>query len=720
MRAYTPGLYGTLISSVETHSITNPKLVDQSTFTLWRDRLGHPGKTMMYRIIENSNGHPLKDLMFLVKGDFICSACSLGKLITKPSMTKVNLESLMFLERIQGDICGPITPSCGPFKYFMVFIDASTHWSHATRRIHRYQKVTKSHISAENVPTRLEVPEVTLTQTKASESQIRRKRGRPLGSKDANPRKRKEHIVSINHDANVTTSNVSEDKIPEVILPEDPKRNEKDLDDSYEMSINYANNSLGLYRKEIKINDIFAYYVAVEIMDEDDNDPQTMEECQHRNDWKSWKKAIQDELDSLNKREVFGPIIPTPKGVKPVGYKWVFVRKRNEQNEVVRYKARLVAQGFTQKPGIDYTEIYSPVVDATTLRFLISLSVIEQLKMQLMDVVTAYLYGSLDTNIYMRIPEGLKMPKALKSKPRYMYSIKLKRSLYGLKQSGHMWYNRLSEYLIKKGFCHNQISPCLFIKRTESGFVIIAVYVDDLHIIGSPEEIRQSVDYLKSEFEMKDLGTTKYCLGLQFEHTKGGIFIHQSNYIEKVLERFHMNNAHPLSTPMVVRSLDVNKDSFRPPTHNDEILGPKVPYLSAIGALMYLANNTRPDIAFSVNLLARYSSTPTKRHWNGVKHILRYLRGTSDMGLYFERHENAKATNLVGYSDAGYLSDSHKTISQSGYVFMYGGTAISWRSTKQTLVATSSNHAELIALYELDVNVYGLDHSYIMFVNRVD
>ncbi|KAL0461117.1 UNVERIFIED_CONTAM: Retrovirus-related Pol polyprotein from transposon TNT 1-94 [Sesamum latifolium] len=320
--------------------------------------------------------------------------------------------------------------------------------------------------------------------------------------------------------------------------------------------------------------------------------------------------------------------------------------------------------------------------------------------MQLMDVVTAYLYGSLDTDIYMRIPEGLKMPEALKSKPRQMYSIKLKRSLYGFKQSARMWYNRLSEYLIKKGFCNNQISPCLFIKRTESGFVIIAVYVDDLNIIGSPEEIRQAADYLKIEFEMKDLGTTKYCLGLQFEHTKAGIFIHQSNYIEKVLKRFHMDKAHPLSTPMVVRSLDVNKDPFRPPTHNDEILGPEVPYLSAIGALMYLANNTRPDIAFSVNLLARYSSTPTKRHWNGIKHILRYLRGTSDMELYFERHEDVKATNLVGYSDGGYLSDPHKAISQFGYVFMYGGTAISWRSTKQTLVATSSNHAELIALYE--------------------
>ncbi|KAK4406491.1 hypothetical protein Sango_0655600 [Sesamum angolense] len=142
------------------------------------------------------------------------------------------------------------------------------------------KKVTKSHIPAENIPARLEVPEATLTQSKASESQIRRKRGRPLGSKDANPRKRKEHIVSINHDANVTTSNVSEDKIPEVILSEDPKRNEQDLEDSYEMSINYAHNSLGWYRKEIEMNDIFAYSVVVEIMHEDDNDPQTMEECQ--------------------------------------------------------------------------------------------------------------------------------------------------------------------------------------------------------------------------------------------------------------------------------------------------------------------------------------------------------------------------------------------------------------------------------------------------------
>ncbi|KAL0439906.1 UNVERIFIED_CONTAM: hypothetical protein Slati_2473600 [Sesamum latifolium] len=136
------------------------------------------------------------------------------------------------------------------------------------------KKVIKSHIPTENVLARLEVPEAIFTQLKASESQIWQKRGRPLGSKDVNPRKRKEHIISINHDANVTINDVSEDKIPEAILIEDSKRNEQDLKDSYEMSINYAHNSLGWYRKEIEMDDIFAYYVAAEIMDEDENDPQ--------------------------------------------------------------------------------------------------------------------------------------------------------------------------------------------------------------------------------------------------------------------------------------------------------------------------------------------------------------------------------------------------------------------------------------------------------------
>ena len=145
------------------------------------------------------------------------------------------------------------------------------------------------------------------------------------------------------------------------------------------------------------------------------------------------------------------------------------------------------------------------------------------------------------------------------------------------------------------------------------------------------------------------------------------VLIHQS-YIEKVLKCFYMDKSHPLSSPMVVRSLKVTKDPFRPKEENEELLGPEVPYLSA--------NYTRPDIAFSVNLLARYSSTPTKRHWNEIKHILRYLRRTSDMGLFYSKEMEPQ---LLGYVDAGYLLDPHKARSQTGYIFTYGNTAISWR-----------------------------------------
>ena len=197
-----------------------------------------------------------------------------------------------------------------------------------------------------------------------------------------------------------------------------------------------------------------------------------------------------------------------------------------------------------------------------------------------------------------------------------------------------------------------------FIKKSEFGFAIIAIYVDDMNLIGTPGELLKTTEYLKREFEMKDLGKTKCCLGLEIEHKSNGILIHQSTYIEKIMKKFNMDNAHPLSTPMIVRNLDPKKDPFRPLEDSEKILGPEVPYLNAIGALLYLAQCTRPDIAFSVNMLARFSSAPTRRHWNGIKHLFRYLRGMKDLGLYYSKSNNF--SGLIGYADAGYLSDPHK------------------------------------------------------------
>ena len=196
---------------------------------------------------------------------------------------------------------------------------------------------------------------------------------------------------------------------------------------------------------------------------------------------------------------------------------------------------------------------------------------------------------------------------------------------------------------------------------------------------------------------MKDLDKTKFCLGFQLEHIPSGILVHQSADIQKILQKFNMDKSYPSKTSMVVRSLDMNKDQFRLKDEDEELLGTEVPYLSAIGALMYVANCTRPDIAFAVNLLARHSAAPTKRHWTGVKNIFRYLQGTIDLGLFYQFDQDK---SIIGYTDAGYLSDPHNARSQTGFVFLHGGTAISWKSSKQTLVATSTNHSEIIALYE--------------------
>ena len=168
-----------------------------------------------------------------------------------------------------------------------------------------------------------------------------------------------------------------------------------------------------------------------------------------------------------------------------------------KKKEMVRYKARLVAQGFTQRPVIDFNETYSPVMSGIIFRYLIALAVQNHLSMQLMDVVTAYLYGSLDSDIYMKVPDGIPIPNPKAS--RNTYCVKLNKSLYGLKQSGRMWYNRLSEFLLQKGYINNDDCPCVFIKKSPTGFCIISVYVDDLNIIGNPHDINEARNLLKNK-----------------------------------------------------------------------------------------------------------------------------------------------------------------------------------------------------------------------------
>jgi hypothetical protein len=183
---------------------------------------------------------------------------------------------------------------------------------------------------------------------------------------------------------------------------------------------------------------------------------------------------------------------------------------------VVRYKVRLVAHGFTQRPDVDFNKTYSPVMNGITFRYLISLAIQKHISLQLMNVVTAYLYGSLDSDIYMKVPDGFFVPNT--NANHNMYCVKLVKSLYGLKQSGRMWYNRLKEFLLNKRYLNSDDCPYVFIRKFSTDFCLISVYVDDLNIIGHAKDIDKARNHLKKEFEMKDLGKTKFCLGLQIEH----------------------------------------------------------------------------------------------------------------------------------------------------------------------------------------------------------
>jgi len=427
---------------------------------------------------------------------------------------------------------------------------------------------------------------------------------------------------------------------------------------------------------------------------ETESDPTSLAQAQLRSDWPMWEKAIEAEYASLRKHRVFGPTV-TDLEKHPIGHRLIFSRKYDANGVVTRYKVRLVAQGFSQRPGVDFDQTYSPVMDTISFRFLLALTVQLSLHIFLLDVVTAYLHGVLDTKLFIVPPPGFlkNLPTAV---PGRHTGLQILKALYGLKQAGRTWYHHLCNFLVSKGFVHNPTLPCIFTLSNTLGFVIVAVYVDDLNVIGVPELCKYTQELLVQQFDMKILGKTSYCLGLQIQHfNDGSMLLHQQSYVQKLLKNFSMDQAHPLTSPMIGRSK--NKDDPYHPREEEEEVVDKQRYLTAVGAFTYLTTHTRPDIGFATSILARHSQNPTARHWNGVKHLMRYLRGTEDLGLYFRKSENRETT---GYADSGFNTDEVAGKSQTGYIFLRDGAPVSWKSVKQTVTATSTNHAELLAFHE--------------------
>ncbi|KAL6333744.1 hypothetical protein AAG906_028930 [Vitis piasezkii] len=387
-----------------------------------------------------------------------------------------------------------------------------------------------------------------------------------------------------------------------------------------------------------------------------ENDPQTFKEAMSSPEASYWKEAINSEIESILQNHTW-ELVALPPGTKTLGCKWIFKKKMKADGSIDKYKARLVAKGYKQREGLDYFDTYSPVSRITSIRMLIAIAAINNLEIHQMDVKTTFLNGELDEEIYMDQPEGFIAPGQERK------VCKLVKSLYGLKQAPKQWHEKFDNAMISNGFKINECDKCVYVKNTQKGYVIVCLYVDDMLIIGSDTNmIKMTKQMLSSRFDMKDLGVADIILGIKVSKTSDGLILSQSHYIEKILEKFKKYDIRPKKTPM-----DVNLHLFK----NTGIGKSQLEYSRIIGSLMYVMNCTRPDIAYSVSKLSRFTSNPGENHWKSIIRVLGYLKYTQNYGLHFTRYPAV----LEGYNDANWISDSKDSKSTSGYVFTLGGAA---------------------------------------------
>jgi hypothetical protein len=416
------------------------------------------------------------------------------------------------------------------------------------------------------------------------------------------------------------------------------------------------------------------------------NDPQSLVEAKSRSDWPKWKEAMDREIATLEAAGTWTEV-PRPSDKNVVGSKWVFRIKRKADGTIDKYKARLVARGFTQIYGVDYFTTYSPVAKLTSFRTILAIAARHDWEIESFDFIGAYLNGELDANeeLYMQAPPGYD------SDPRVVK--RLLKSLYGLKQAGRRWYDTLARALKSLGFTTSVADPGVFIARVSGQILILAVHVDDCVLTGSSSDlISEYKQKLNSCYALTDLGPVHWLLGIKVTRDRAAhtLSLSQGAYIDAILSRFALSKAKAYGTPMTPGAIYSKKDS--PSSPNEVTRMKNTPYREAIGSLMYAAVATRPDIAFAVSTLSQFLNNPGDLHWEATKRVFRYLAGTKDYELTFggERHD------LEGFTDADGAMQEHRH-AISGYAFLFDGGAVSWSSKKQELITLSTAEAEFVA-----------------------
>ncbi|KAK1618045.1 hypothetical protein QYE76_023562 [Lolium multiflorum] len=396
----------------------------------------------------------------------------------------------------------------------------------------------------------------------------------------------------------------------------------------------------------------------------------------------AWRSAMEAEFDALISNRTW-TLVPRPPGTNIVGSKWIFKTKFRPDGSVDKHKARLVARGFTQQQGIDYHDTFSPVVKPVTVRLVLSLAVSRGWCLRQIDVSNAFLHGFLEEDVYMQQPPGFE-------DPRYPQHVcKLQRALYGLKQSPRAWYARLSDRLLQLGFAPSRADTSLFIYNQRGCQIYMLVYVDDIVIAGSSSSaVDHVVHTLSATFPIKDLGRLEYFLGIEAAYKSQGMILTQHKYALDLLHRANMENCRAVTTPM--SSTDKLSRDDGDPLGPDDVFR----YRSLVGGLQYLTL-TRPDLSFAVNKVCQYLSRPTTVHYEAVKRILRYIKGTLSTGLHIQP---SSSTVLDIYTDADWAGCPDDRRSTGGFAIFLGGNLISWSSRKQPTVSRSSTEAEYKAL----------------------
>ncbi len=414
-----------------------------------------------------------------------------------------------------------------------------------------------------------------------------------------------------------------------------------------------------------------------------------------------WYEAHAKEVDNLTSNGTFVevPYDQVPPTARVHRAHTLFEWKRGDDGNRTVPKVRTVFDGSTQVHGVDFDKAYAPVARLATLRMFLSLAAANSWVVHQMDVTAAFLHGSLTEEVYVRPPPGFPQERDGR---RVVWL--LKKSLYGLRQAPRCWNDMLHAWFTAQGFQRSDLDPCLYIGavRGSDTSQAILVWVDDMLIAGpNAKAVERFKALIGAAFKMTDLGVVEWYLGMHVTRDSGGLRISQAKYVDAIVERAGMSRLSPVGVPMEARRA-LGPDELVKPGVDFEGLPPFSvnEYRTIVGMVMYLAVCTRPDIAFTASMLARFLAKPTPGHWLVAVGLVRYLRGTRDFSLRYRAVSGLPSNVLMAYSDASFKPYEWCSFSVTGYVLTLNGGPVAWRSGLQTITAPSSTAAEYVALYE--------------------